>query len=470
MPQAARLNVLCFPVGMVALLVCGCEPVERKTSVEEPAQGFTAHVVKTESSIPEHLLRKVLTCYRDATAYQDAAVVRLAYHQRGVAQVDEAPLAVRFQAPDRLRLQAYTLDCAVQNGRLVAQVIDDFSNNLDNQFLLQTMPPGRISADAVYGDPLLTQLAGAGMAGRPPQLELLAGDDPLGDLLASGASLESLPASRIGNHDCLRLRIGSDAESATLWLDKASLIIRRLELPISIIPQVARDTNIKNPRLTIEFHNATFTAPPADSFTIKPRTESQGVSRFIPPPPQLPSELVGRQPSSFQLSVIQGRDQSWTTVTETGSDRPQTVLLWLARHEGSQAAALALQQVVRALPKTLVESTQFILVMAEQGEAMDVTLGRWNVQLPWALDPQAVGRDVFGIQQAPALCVLGPKGTLEWFQHPVAPGAIGALPQVLRDLDAGLQVGQLLQDEAAENWRLYRAALAEVRIANEGFR
>lgn len=465
MPQAARLNVLCFPVGALAVLLCGCEPVERKTSVQGPAQEFTAQVVKAETSSPEHLLRKVLACYREATAYQDAAVVRLAYHQQGTAQVDQAPLAVRFQAPDRLRLQAYTLDCAVKDGRLVAQVIDDFSNNLDNQFLLQTMPSGRISANAVYGDPLLAQLAGAGMAGRPPQLELLAGDDPLGDLFAAGASLESLPASRIGNHDCLRLRIGSDAEAATLWLDKVSLIIRRLELPISIIPQIATDTNIKNPRLTIEFHNAAFTAPPPDSFDLKPGTESQGVSRFIPPPPQLPSKLLGQQPSSFRLSVIQGRDQPWTTVRETGSDRPQTVLLWLARHEGSQAAALALQQVVRALPKTLLESTHFILVMAEQGEAMDVTLGRWNVQLPWALDRQAIGRDVFGIQQAPALCVLGPKGNLEWLQHPVAPGAIGALPQVLRDLDAGLQVGQLLQDEAADNWRLYRAAVAEVRIA-----
>ncbi len=405
------------------------------------------------------LLSRMLSRYRQAERYADQGTVRLSYQQNGVPQIDTAPLAVQHLAPGNLSLQAYGLQLVCADRTLTAQIVDPGSANLGGQRLQQKLAGGRLTLDQIYADPLVTQFATAGLAGPAPQLELLFGDTPLSGLLADESQLSLDSPAALDNHVCQRLRIATPPLDYVLWIDQQDLVLRRIELPLALVPGLVDDVTIGDAKLTIELTAASFDPPRLDHFALPPRREVQMVSRLIPLPPPLDSPLLGRTPPAFELVAEQaGRG---FRVSEAGSDRSVTVLLWVARHEGSQAAAGGLQELASSMPPELRQSTRFVIVMSEAGEPTDQTLRQWGVDLPWANDTQAVGRDVFGVEEAPTLAVLSSNRQIEWFQHRVEPGAMLALPQVITDVLAGARVGETLQADHKANQQAYQDAIKE---------
>ncbi|QEG41668.1 hypothetical protein UC8_36940 [Roseimaritima ulvae] len=407
------------------------------------------------------VLNQMLSRYRRAQRYSDQGTVQLSYRQNGTPQTDTAPLAVQYESPGLLAVQAYGLQLVCQGGLLSAQVVDPHSSDLDGQRLQQPLAGERLSLDAIYADPIVTQFATAGLGGPPPQLELLFGETPLSGLLVEQSRLSLAAPASLEQHSCHRLRITNTNPPLeyVLWIDRQDLTLRRIELPLALVPGLVDDVTIREAKLTIELTGASFDSPGRDHFRLPPRRQLQPVSRFIPLPPPLDSPLLGRTPPAFAFDA-QARTGGFR-ITAAGSDRQVTVLLWVARHEGSQAAAVGLQEIANSLPQELRDATRFVIVMAEAGGPTDQTLQQWGVELPWVNDTEAVGRDVFGVEQAPTLAVLSSNRQIEWFQHRVEPGAMLALPQVIADVMAGARVGETLRTDHAANQQAYQDAIQQ---------
>ncbi|WP_153555731.1 hypothetical protein [Roseimaritima sediminicola] len=407
------------------------------------------------------LLETMLARYRAATAYQDRGVVRLSYRQNGVPQTDVAPLSVQYRAPDRVSLHAYSVQLVCDSGRLMAQVVDPTTDNFDGQRLLRNLDQAAVTMQAIYADPVITQLASAGLGGPSPQLELLLGETPLSGLVGAESRLSLGKAARLDGYDCQSLQIETESIHYVLWIDRQALLLRRIELPLVLVPGLLDDVSIEDAHLTIDLTAASWTPPAEQAFALPPRQGGPWVERMVPLPPPLESPLLGKTAEAFELSANEASGSSPFRVNHRGSDRDIIVLLWVARHEGSQAAALALDEIEQRLDERTRRNVRFLIVMTEAGPPTGQTLGQWDVTLPWTDDTEAVGRDVFGVQHAPALSVLGRGGTVQWFQHPLEPGAMQALPQVIADLQAGAEVGRTLAEDHQANQQAYRAALHE---------
>ena len=422
-------------------------------------------VVPGQPSPARSLMQRVVDRYRRATAYRDDGVVRLAYLQSGVPQADEAPLRVRYEASGRLRLSAYALDLACQDGHLQARIRGPAAGDLQHQLLQRPLHRSPLQLDDLYADPVITHFGSAGLGGPSPQLELLLSPQPLAGLLSEHTPLKMGSLATIDGAPCQAVEIDDQPLRYVIWIDRQTLLVRRIELPLQGIPPAAKGATVEDPRLTIELAGAAFAHDPAETYRLVAEKADVPVRRFVPRPPPLASELIGRQPAEFELRSTDAA----TIVSHHGAGGKSAVLLWVADHEGSQLAADQLQTLAANLPAAVAGATDFLIVMAEPTaqEQTERMLRRWQLQLPWADDTRAIGRDVFHFSATPAMCVLAPDGHVQWVAHPAGPQLAATLPAVLGDLAAGVDVGKAIRGQYEQAQRAYQEQLQEARWSNE---
>lgn len=469
-PQATRIdwlrrNACCGAVLTLLVLGCGRPAAE---PVAAPAGGVATSAVSArggESLRPADPARQLLDAmvgrYRTADAYSDDARVRLSYRRDGEPYVDEAPLTVAFARPGRVHVRAYAAEIAIAERRLQARLVDPVTNNMDSQRLERAISRPTITLADIYSDPTLTHFATAGLGGPAPQLELLMSDEPLAGLFDQSTKLHLDPPKKIDGSLCDLLRIETDQLTYTLWIERETLLLRRVELPPAPTGLPA-DPQITDVRLSIELTAAAFAVPSKEQWQLPATDRAKVVAAFIPPPPPLASPYLGRQLPKFQLLNAEGQ----AVVSETGSDRDFTVMLWIADHPASQMAARQLQAVADQLDAKIAERTRFLVIMAEASPEGDEAstgglLRDWNVGLAHVNDSAAVGRDVFDVREAPTLCVLGDDGQMHWFFPRVGPEMAEQLTAVLTDLARGIDVGGELRKRYEADQQTYRQLLHE---------
>lgn len=441
--------------GSLAIIAClwglaGCNsrPVAQTT---EPTDSTTA---------ARQWIDLTANAYKTAAAYRDAGYVRLAYSLAGEPFEDRAPLAVSYQSPNLLAVDAYALQMSSNGKRLQATISDPETNHFDGQCLSLPVSP-RLTLEEIYADPMVAQFAGSGLGGPAPQLELLLSENPLAAWLQAPAELSLGERQTIDGHLCQSVVIAADPLRYVLWIDTDAYLIRRLELPWqAIAPGLAGDPQLSDASLTIEMAEAEFhTHLPPQCFALRTPPMSMHVTSLINPPPLAPHPLVGRNVRGFALPESTGR----FTVSETGSGLPATVLLWIANHGSSQQAAAAVQRTIDALPAEVQNQIHPAVVMAEPQPGIDTgaMLRTWGVGMPWIDDSQAVGRDVFEITEAPCLIVLGSDGQVELHQQRLTDGLLQALPAILTQVAQRQPVGQRARDQYIATQASYRRLLSQ---------
>lgn len=440
-----------------------------------PAAERVSRSLDDESAAARQELRRVIARYRSANTYRDRAVVRMVYHAAGEVQHDSAPLSVHYAAPDRLTLQAYSTHLHWRAGILQAFVDAPEVNRLDRQLLRRSFKRPNIEIDNLYQDPVVTHFASAGPAGPTPQIELLFGDNPLAGFFADGMRLAFGEEAVIDGHRCRCLLLDTEGAKCALWIDSREAIIRRIDLPSIELPGGRTDTAGVGKRvsretsatvvLSVDFVDAEIDGPgdsPADPL---PRQDIVTVDTLTLAPPSLASPLVGRQPEPFRLNcqTVRPGKESFD-VTHNGSDREQTVLLWVADHSGSSLAIEQLAAFSDQLAPETRRRCRLVVVQAEPRDASPVLEAIRQSSLAWATDHEAIGRDRFSIEQAPALCVLGAGGTVHWAQSPVGPEMTTTLDGLLRDLYAGIDVGSRLREQYETELATYRVLLEDRRL------
>lgn len=419
---------------------------------------------KQSSPAAKQLLAKVIDGYRKADEYQDQGKVILRYRRAGESFVDTAALRLAFVRGNSLLLGAYGAEILAHQGLLSAQLEDPATNHFDHQMLVRPLSASRFQLADIYVDPTLNHFASAGLGGPAVQLELLLSPDPLAGLFHESTILQLGPSDEVDGCKCQAVIIESTPLQYRLWIDQETGHLRRIELP-SQSAGLAADPAVSDVSLTIELTGARWSVPKDFSWQLTRRIVTQQVRHFVVPPPPLASPLLGEIPKPFQFHSLDRQ----VAIAQHGSDRELTVLLWIVDHPGCQMAAQELQRIAeKVLATSTPQRVRFAVVaaepswFAEEGKALRA-MQSWRVGLPLVLDTSAVGRDVFGILEAPTLVVLGKEGVVEWFQPRVGPEMAAGVPALLTDLLEGKKVGTAQREEYQMNLATYNRLLQEAR-------
>lgn len=437
-------------VGFVTLaMLIGCGSTKEEASRDTKG---------ADTATARQFVQKIAARYRQAGGYTDNAFVRLSYDRGGQSFEDIAPLSVRYEAPGRIAVEAYALRMACDGNNLRAFVADRETNNFDGQ-CLEMPTAGQLSLAELYRDSVVAQFAGSGLAGPPPQLELLLERTPLKAWLQDPAKVSFGEPAELEGFQCQRVIVDAGPLQYVLWVDKQQQLIRRIELPWQAISGIANDPAVSSAQLTVELKDAKFHESLAsERFGLDLPPLSRSVSAIIVPPPPAPHTKIGQKVEAFSFQETSGKFK----VSAEGSDRDATILLWIADHAASHQTAAALQRVFESLDAATAKNCRVLLVMAEPDATRSTgeTLKSWGVGLPWVDDHGAVGRDVFDIREAPCLVLLGKNSNVEFYQSRIGEGILQSLPSMIQDLASGQTVGGQIRNRFVTVRAQYLRAIA----------
>ena len=415
----------------------------------EPKPPVSPAAPTAEASSADQIIRDMIATYQSAASYTDRGVFRLQYREEGQLLQDTAHLAVQFERPNRLRLQVYQVTLACDGRQLRAMIADERTNNFDGQLVQQPAPEkmslSLLNAAASYSDDERDNALANGMGGPPIQLELLLAERPLEEMLKSVGKMTLLSGRSIDDRPCDRVQIRTDAGELVFWIDRTSRLLRRLEYPAdNISKEMGQSTDVSQVSLVADFTGAMFGAEVPDrAMELVVPKGAKIVSRFVMPPPPLPSDLFGKRPAQFSFS-----DLDQVTVSQESLDGKYAVLVWFNDHPACNESLRQLQGVYQKYRDD--ERLNFLAVCTEPttvgNDRIRDLMQQWGVAVPVVRDLTAYGRDVFHIPWAPTLVVLGADGKLHIFEVGANPNLLTELPTVLERLLAGGDVAaEILQ-------------------------
>ncbi|MEO8270522.1 MAG: hypothetical protein ABI557_12435, partial [Aureliella sp.] len=333
-----------------------------------------------------------------------------------------------------------------------------------HQVLSRAIPP-QVDFAWLLSEPLVAERLAAGLAGFPPQLDLLLAPKPLQGLIDDKVALSFSHPEAIDDRACLVIRVQRGTSEFVLWIDQESLLLRRLRLPRShLTPAMLQDSLVSNVDLTIEFAeahgNESIDWTP---FEVVNQPDELRVSRFVPAPLQVDTSGLGEQVPGFHLESANGE-----TVYSSSAAAPQrkaTVLVWLADHPTCRMACEQMQRVRESLPAlgVAVGAVEFVMVWAEPqppaGTTFKTLAEQWKIPGPLALDREAMGRDLFNVQEAPTLIVVDQNNRLQLRESRSNPLLDQVLPKLLLRISKGESLGDELVQKQIQEAQRHRAEL-----------
>ncbi len=446
--NSSRLTLFCTSL-FVLLIVVGCDRTEEIISGPQANKASTTRLTSGKVSATE-ILDQCIKRYSQASSYQDQGQVRLRYTLDGTNLEDMAPLAIAFERPNRLGIKAYRVTAGVTQDRWRMRIGDDEDSPTPKQIVSRNLPDWA-TLEWLKSDSVAMQYLSAGMAGIPPQLDLLLDPSPMKGLIDESATISLGGAEMIADRSCYVISVVRAKAEYRLWIDQADWLVRRMELPQSKLPpEMLQDKRVQQISLSLEFNHARFDHPVDwKLWSVAEFTGQQLVSHFVVPPPPLPTALLGKKIPAFRLNSSTGAE-----VVNTGAVAGEKthVLLWLADHPASRASADQLAVVARNLPTSWRDKVNITAVWAEPNPPRGRTLANigetWNLPMSVAIDTQAVGRDVFAIAEAPALVVLDSENRLQIMEERGNPLLAQMLPGILERIVAGENLAERIVEDA----------------------
>lgn len=464
------LRTVALVGGLLAwLMATGCDTTGDALLPTADSGPSGGHPIGTSAS-PRATIEQMVRNYQQLHSYQDEAYVRLLYDLDGKRLEDRAPLSIAWDDRGRLGLRVYSVQAGPStdpsSGRWRLR-LPEAEAIVPQQVLSRAIPP-RVDFAWLLGDPLVAERLSAGLAGFPPQLDLLLAPKPLKGLIDDKVALSFSHPETVDGRTCLVIRVERGAAEFMLWIDQEKLLLRRLRLPRShLTPTMLQDGRISNVDLTIEFagargnENTDWT-----SFEVASQPEELRVSRFVPAPLPIDTSGLGEQVPGFHLESPTG--ETVYSSDKVSPHRKATVLVWLADHPTCRMACEQMQRVRESLPALgLPEgAVEFVMVWAEPqppaGSTFETLAKQWKLPGILALDREAMGRDLFNVQEAPTLVVVDHQNRLQLRESRSNP----LLDQVLPQLLLRVSNGENLADELVQKQiQLAQRHRAELRMA-----
>jgi hypothetical protein len=427
---------------IVLLVVGGCFAACDRTEdlVHTSADGQRGTRLAGTAVSARQVIDDCRQAYQKLSSYEDDGYVRLAYRMRGELLEDRAPLTVAFQRPGLLGIRAYSIEAGPQDGRWRLQLRDSGKSAVAGQVISRALP-AKADFSWLLSDLAISEELAAGLAGFPPQLDMLLGPNPMRGLVDDSALLKLDPPETVGGELCHVVQVTRGPAQYRLWINQATMLLRRLQMPNAhLTPEMLADASITDTQLTIELPGIK-TNEPIDwkKYAIPVSPEAKLVSHFVPAPPRMQVERLGMKVPAFRLRSSDGK-QTFNS-GETASDQI-TVLTWFADHPACKDTAVQLSKIVDAVAaSSAANRVQFINVWAEPnaaaGSSFESLANDWRLKGKLVLDSEAVGRDLFGVSEAPTLVVIDGQNRLQIYEERSNPYLTQVLPGLLTRLADG---------------------------------
>ncbi len=445
-PKVACFHLLILLASIYSCAIfSGCDQTHE--NMQQAIQDRESRVKLVGSTTsPRTTIEQCVKAYQQLSSYQDDGFVRLEYQLDGKLLEDRAPLAIGWDSRGKVGLRVYTVEAGPSGDRWRLRLRDE-ADVVPNQVLSRGLP-AKVDYEWLLSDPLVGERLSAGLAGFPPQLDLLLSPSPLQGLVDDSAALSFKQPESIDGRACYGINVQRGSAEFVLWIDQATLLLRRLTLPRShLTPEMLSDQRVTNIKLSIEFPNVRINREVDwQPFSVETKPGELRVSRFVPPPPMVDTSSLGERIVGFHLE-----DASGNTVYSSSENRPErkaTVMMWLADHPACRVAAeqfASIEQSVRqlGLPKGAVD---FISIWAEplppQGSTFAGLREGWKLAGAFALDREAMGRDLFNVQEAPTIVVVDHNNRLQLRETRSNPLLEQILPGLLNRIVHGEDLAQ----------------------------
>lgn len=455
-------GLLCLLFGLI-----GCD---RTSDWAKSQPNRIGRPVGTGSA--ERLLEQVASVYGRLKSYEDSARVVLTYSVAGARTQDVAPLSVAFERPNRVGIKAYQVTAGVADERLRMRLSSDPISPLRSQVLSRALP-AQLTFSWIMSDALAAQHLSAGLAGAPPQLELLFSDHPFQSLVDESAQVTMDGQGSEGDSTYNIVKIVRGQAIYRIWIDSESTLIRRIELPTSTLPSaMLSDKRITDVRLSIELDEVQ-TDRPVDwsQWRVAPMALDQWVRYFVAPPALSVDPRLGKSVPAFRLSPPSEHVGGVPIDTSVHSSNDQIqLLIWLADHRSCRETVQQVSQALAMLPGTLRKKIAPIAVWAESEPASGTTFATlsesWKLNMPLVQDRQALGRDLLAIHEAPTIIILDRHHRLQFFQAHANPQLVQALPEILHRLANGENFAETMNKRVETELKHYQAQLWHARSSD----
>lgn len=445
------------------IVLCGCLAACDRTEelVHTTADGKRGPRLAGTAMTARQVIDECRQTYQKLSSYEDEGYVRLAYRMKGELLEDRAPLSIAFQRPGMLGIRAYSVEAGPKDGRWRLQLRDSGKSAVAGQVISRAVPA---KADFAWllSDPAVSEELAAGLAGFPPQLDMLLGPNPMRGLVDDSALLKLDAPETVSGELCHVVHVTRGPALYRLWINQATMLLRRLQMPSThLTPEMLADSDITSVQLTIELPGIKTNEPIHwKRFEITVPNESKLVSRFVPAPPPMPLERMGLKVPAFRLRSPAGKPAF--SSDETPANKI-TVFVWMADHPACKETAAQMAKITATIAaSSAADRVQFVTVWAEPNPAEGTTFASlardWNLSGELVIDSDAVGRDLFGVREAPTLVVIDGQNRLQIFDERANP----FLPQILPGLLTRLAEGEDLAGEVIKG-----AKLDEQRYAAE---
>jgi peroxiredoxin len=284
----------------------------------------------------------------------------------------------------------------------------------------------------------------------PLPLLLLLADDPMKTLSLDSQGMNLLEPAMIEQYACDRVELLTGNGPGVLWIDQATSVLRRFEVPADALRRQAEMQQYLNPSLVVEYRGAELnpTIPP-EVFQFQVPEGIQATDALVMPILQ----VLGQPCPDFQFTDMEGN----TTALSSLRDKVVVMQLWTSK---VLACRSALQAGSKAYADLKAPDDVVMMAVCEEGEnvqnaSLQTVFKDWGVDLPIYRDLQQSVANHYGISTAPVTIVVGKKGNVQSLQA----GSLENMDTLLAMLIERLQRGE----------DVYRSAFAQFENERAGF-
>ena len=437
------------------MLLIGCSRTE-----SEKAPGDSKAQAKAEQSAPESnptpnkelstgraVLEAMVKAYRGAKTYSDKGTVRLTAEAGGKPIDEKFEFTVACERPNKLRMYAYSAKEIIDGKKLYAYITD-----LPGQ-VLEKDAPAELTMKSVYCDNILTAAACNGLAGAAPQVLLLLDDKAVDLLLRDAEEPKLAEPGEIEGSQCYRVQIPRPDGVSILWIDKQSLVLRRMVLPADEIRTALTreiEAQVESLSLVADFTGAQLNGPvDARAFQFDVPSDAEVVKYFIPPDP---GQLLAKKVPQFKFVGLDGK----TATPQTLSGKIAVIDFWATTCEPCRISFPNLQKVYEKYKDN--DKVVFLAVSVDSPQVEDKAIldvfRDLKLTIPIYRDPEdaATGFKLMGI---PSSFIIDANGTVQDYEAGVNPDLATALPEKIEKLLAGENVFDAALKRYQENLQQY---------------
>lgn len=425
----------------------GLTPVTRPGIADSAPSDPSAAVPKSDA---QQVLEAMAAAYWNATSYEDAGYARLQFEIGDQAADQKIDASVAFERPNRIRAHVAGA-MVVCDGTTFWAAREDLAGQV-----VRIPAPQRLTVPFLYADPVLMQAIGQGPSGLPPQLPLLMQKDALNGFINENTGIEMLPPEQIDGQSCRRIAITRPDGKMVLWIETASDVLRRVELPTEGLRRLLEENaQVKSLSLTLELEGARLNAPiqPA-AFQFEAPADAEVVSCFVP---RHPGSLLGKPVPDLTFTTLDGQEVPLTSQTCTG--KATVLFLWATWCGPCKEAFPKIEEAYQGLKNN--PNVQFLAVSVDDpnvpADELRQKVESLGVTMPILRDAKNLVPEVLLTTEIPTIVIVGPKGKVQYYLNGV-PKEIG--PQLISDVGS-LLGGNDLFTKQLEQFQTQMAAHAK---------